>query len=279
MPTTSHSQVAEFLNRCQTASEEQREALLQEASALLQQTMQHGTSFKTLDAPLDLEELEKTFRGIGHNINGIFATIRGMVEITQLKEPNLSPAVDDALKKIDTMIERGEHTTEQTRLYGKVLRVNKTSQPLNVMFRRISNDCRMSFDFPIEYHSQLTDEEGELDLFQMEHLIPQLVKNSLDAIEIAAPETPEIIIETRISGEHQNMLELKISDNGCGIPEENVDKIFIPFFSTKPAHKGIGMGMAIVKQIVHNHDGNIHCETNSEGNTVVRISLPLSQSA
>jgi len=65
---------------------------------------------------------------------------------------------------------------------------------------------------------------------------------------------------------------VEVGDNGMGIVPEDRDKIFLPFFTTKPS--GTGLGMAIVKKIVDLHNGDIILESSPGRGTRVRISLP-----
>ena len=68
-------------------------------------------------------------------------------------------------------------------------------------------------------------------------------------------------------------MELVISDTGKGIPQEDLGKVFDPFFSTK--RKGTGLGLAIVHQIVESHKGEITVESREGEGTTFRILLPL----
>jgi signal transduction histidine kinase len=69
------------------------------------------------------------------------------------------------------------------------------------------------------------------------------------------------------------MIEVTVSDNGPGIPAEVVDRIFSPFFTTKP--QGSGLGLAIVRKIVDAHDGRIDVGPRPGGGTVFRVTLPV----
>jgi signal transduction histidine kinase len=66
---------------------------------------------------------------------------------------------------------------------------------------------------------------------------------------------------------------ITISDNGPGIPAEVIDRIFSPFFTTKP--QGSGLGLAIVRKIVDAHDGRIDVGGRPGGGTVFRVTLPV----
>jgi signal transduction histidine kinase len=64
-----------------------------------------------------------------------------------------------------------------------------------------------------------------------------------------------------------------VADNGPGVPPEVMDRIFSPFFTTKP--QGSGLGLAIVRKIVDAHDGRIDVSERAGGGTVFRVTLPV----
>ncbi|KPJ60977.1 MAG: histidine kinase, partial [Planctomycetes bacterium DG_23] len=75
-----------------------------------------------------------------------------------------------------------------------------------------------------------------------------------------------------------NVLVL-ISDTGKGIPTENMDKIFEPFYTTKPAKEGTGLGLSIVRGIIENHGGKISVQSQVGKGTIFTVSLPLGAEA
>ena len=70
------------------------------------------------------------------------------------------------------------------------------------------------------------------------------------------------------------LVEIKVSDTGCGIPPDEQDRVFQPFFTTK--ERGTGLGLAVVHQIVSHHDGRIDLESEVDKGTTFRLLLPLS---
>ena len=70
-------------------------------------------------------------------------------------------------------------------------------------------------------------------------------------------------------------VETEIADTGAGIPEENMESIFNPFFTTKP--DGVGLGLAIVSKIVDDHGGRISVSSQIGRGATFRISLPLAE--
>ena len=71
---------------------------------------------------------------------------------------------------------------------------------------------------------------------------------------------------------------MKITDNGCGIPRQQLTKIFEPFFSTK-GKKGTGLGLAVVWGIIEKHNGKIEVDSEEEIGTTFTIRLPATEVA
>ena len=76
-------------------------------------------------------------------------------------------------------------------------------------------------------------------------------------------------------GMNDNYILIKISDNGPGIPEEDINNIFEPFFTTKPVGKGTGLGLSVCKSLVLEHNGEINVESSLGEGTTFTIRLPL----
>ncbi len=72
----------------------------------------------------------------------------------------------------------------------------------------------------------------------------------------------------------QDYVKIKITDTGCGIPEENINRIFEPFFSTK-GQKGTGLGLSIIWGIIDNHNGKISVESRVNEGTTFTVQLPV----
>jgi PAS domain S-box-containing protein len=110
------------------------------------------------------------------------------------------------------------------------------------------------------------------DAVRLERVILNLTNNAIEAIndggriEIAAAEK---------SSSDGPGIELTVSDDGCGIPPENIGAIFKPFFTTKQA--GTGLGMAIIQKIIEEHQGQINVESQAGLGTKFTLFLPLNK--
>jgi len=125
-------------------------------------------------------------------------------------------------------------------------------------------------------HAQLTAEVDPglpvmmLDGDQIKQLLVNLVQNGLDAVA----QDGQIAIGVKLR-EGGQAVEIRVSDNGCGIPEEHRAKLFTPFFTTKEASKGTGLGLAIAYGVVKMHSGDISVASEEGKGTVFTVSLPL----
>ena len=83
----------------------------------------------------------------------------------------------------------------------------------------------------------------------------------------------EISIQT--AAEDENAVQITVSDTGCGIPEDRLDDIFEPFFSSK-GEEGYGLGLAAVRTIVEQHEGRVEVQSRAGAGSKFRIVLPVS---
>ena len=83
---------------------------------------------------------------------------------------------------------------------------------------------------------------------------------------------PTVSIQTK---KLNDKVEIKVADNGNGIPQNIIDKIFQPFFTTKPTGEGTGLGLSMSYDIIKAHGGEIKVKTEKEEGTEFIIQLPI----
>jgi two-component system NtrC family sensor kinase len=125
----------------------------------------------------------------------------------------------------------------------------------------------------VVYKSGLTDPEVLIDPDQIMQVLTNLEKNAVDAM----PDGGSLTLETQNGGP---VIEIKISDTGIGIPKENIDKLFTPFFTTKKIGRGTGLGLSLVYGIIKIHKGQIAVKSNADPGkgptgTTFTINLPV----
>ncbi len=139
--------------------------------------------------------------------------------------------------------------------------LNEIIRETLVLFQEAHKEVRFEFiphDLPIL----------NIDRDQMKRVMINLIKNSLAAIE----RDGEINIKTSYDPKLQ-MVRLEVSDNGCGIADEDKGRLFEPYYSTKKS--GTGLGLTIVNAIVADHNGYIRIRDNEPKGTTFLIELPV----
>ncbi len=111
----------------------------------------------------------------------------------------------------------------------------------------------------------------------LEQVLVNLLLNAIDAIEERFLQSQAASKSIHIGVKHkQNTLEIFLKDSGIGIPQENLTKIFDPFYTTKEIGKGTGMGLSVCYNIIMAHGGNISVSSELNRGTTFYITLPLS---
>jgi signal transduction histidine kinase len=122
-----------------------------------------------------------------------------------------------------------------------------------------------------DYDSHLPP--AQIDREQIKQVVLNILLNAIDA----TPENGTITVQTRsfIKPGGEPYVQIEFTDTGCGIPSENLEDIFNPFFTTKAA--GSGLGLSISNQIIQDHKGYIDVESQLERGSSFSINLPVRQ--
>ena len=120
----------------------------------------------------------------------------------------------------------------------------------------------------IENEADDTIIKGDAD--QIKQVFLNIINNACEALE----ECEIKKVKIKISRNAVNIVS-DITDTGCGIPKENLGKLYTPFFTTKKMGKGTGLGLAIVYGIIKMHKGDIRSKSESGVGTTFTISLPI----
>jgi len=107
------------------------------------------------------------------------------------------------------------------------------------------------------------------DLRQIQQALLNLMMNAAEAM----PGGGKLTVEARLS-DKQNLVELRVSDTGIGIPKEHIKDIFVPFFTTKDEGKGVGLGLSVVYGIITRHGGSVEVDSEEGKGATFIVSLP-----
>jgi len=125
-------------------------------------------------------------------------------------------------------------------------------------------------------HVSLTQDVDEntpgiwMEANSMQQVLLNLISNALDAL--AESQQKEIHIEVH---REDDFIQLTVADSGRGLAPESLEKIYEPFFTTKPIGRGTGLGLATSRSIIESHGGNITCESKLGVGTIFKIILPI----
>lgn len=108
------------------------------------------------------------------------------------------------------------------------------------------------------------------DSSQLQQVFLNLLNNALFALK----DSDSAEIRVKAFQEDRNIV-VSVEDNGCGIPPENMEKIFVPLFTTKPPGKGTGLGLSSTYGIVKDFGGDVTVTSQPDVGTVFTVSLPL----
>jgi len=181
------------------------------------------------------------------------------------------PESENKVKKVaDSIIEQIDALTKianEFSNFAKMPRPEEVTMDLLPIIKNVSEVFRQEANCEITIETTLKTVNVKADKDQMIRTFNNLIKNAIQSI----PENKEGKIRIRIKKEEKQFL-IEIEDNGTGIPQDKKPNIFVPYFTTKSA--GTGLGLAMVKQIVENHNGTIYFTTKEGKGTSFTIEFP-----
>jgi len=185
--------------------------------------------------------------------------------------PNKSAAIHDLELGIETIKRRSEGLLKFAETYrnlNKITTPNLTTIYIRDLFEslhQLMEPTLVQKNIELDIVLKDTDLELKADTSLVEQVLINLVVNAMEAVK-DNPE-PQIILSATYSPNRK--IIVKVADNGPGMSEEVMDKIFIPFFSTKK--NGSGIGLSLCKQIMMLHKGNIHVQSRIGEGTVFSL--------
>ena len=212
--------------------------------------------------------------GIAHEINqplsAIMSYCQASLSLLEDEEPNIeliASAIQSAITQADRagkIVRRlREFVSNKKRHHTPVDVNNAVNNALGLSEFDLANqnihlDFRPGANIPLVY----------ADTIQLEQVILNLIRNAIDAMQ-NHPEPAHLQIETRFNADRAC---ITLADNGSGIPEENLSRLFTPFFSTKMT--GMGLGLTICQTIIENFGGRISAFNRAGGGAEFVIELP-----
>ncbi len=210
--------------------------------------------------------------GIAHEIGTPLNIILGNAEYLMI-DVKLGERNYDELKMIVGETNRIAKLIQQLLDFARPQKMRAREVDLNTEVKNVlqllnSQLDKSSIELSLDLRENLPSVFG--DSAQLQEVFVNLIVNAIHSMETGG----QLTITTDMKEGKEETIEVTIADTGCGIPEENLQKIFNPFFTTKEVGKGTGLGLAIAQRIVQDHKGTISVNSTVNKGTVFNLNFP-----
>jgi signal transduction histidine kinase len=237
------------------------------------------TEVKELQAQVELRErmtvLGEMSAGIAHEFRNFMGTILGAAKLAARQVPAKDPS-QESLSAILHVVSDMDHLITQFLNFAKKTELDLSPVPVEQWLKRVVEQAWAQCATP-SHHLEIRCLPNighiSIDEVLMRQALSNLVQNAIEAM----PKGGDLRIATKVMQSHGNRreLELRITDTGLGIPGDRLEKIFLPFYTTKT--KGTGLGLALVHKIILLHNGGIDVESKEGVGTTFRVHLPMGE--
>ena len=207
--------------------------------------------------------------GLAHEIRNPLGAIKGAAEYLDpatLRDADESEFLQVIIEETDRL----NSVVSQFLDYARPFRAHLEPTDINLVVQKTAKLVEAHRGAtPVSLDLEPDIPKLQADGEQLRQVILNLVLNGLEA---SRDRQAPVHIRTRHLPE-RGLVELRVTDRGCGIPTEDLDRVFIPFFTTK--QQGTGLGLAVCQRIIHNHGGSIYPESQVGEGTSFVVQLPL----
>ena len=231
-----------------------------------------------------MESIGRLVSGIAHDLGNLLVPISLGVKVLQQRFDDDEKAVR-TLSMIQNSAQRGSDMVEQVLAFARGVEGERVMLQADTVIDDVRNITDETFPEEIEVDVQVDDDLEPVmgDATQVQQVLMNLCVNARDAmpeggtLSIRAQNTTLDDEDARknIDAEPGEYVCLSVSDTGVGMPDEVIDKIFEPFYTTKPEGEGTGLGLSTAYSIIKGHEGFIDVSSTKGDGTTFRIFLPV----
>ncbi len=219
------------------------------------------------------KELDSFVYSVSHNLRAPLMSVLGLVNLVQIENQKNGYKLDDYFAMMQQSIHKLDETLKEILDYSRNARSELHIEHLDL--RKMIDECfeRMKYiDGSQKIHKSITVEGASLysDAYRLSLILNNLVSNAIKYHD-QKKKTPEIHIHAVID---KAQLQMEFRDNGIGIAEELVKKIFDMFFRATDKSEGAGLGLYIVKETIEKLRGTIQVESMLHQGTTFKIRIP-----
>ncbi len=217
-----------------------------------------------------IESLGVLAGGIAHDFNNLLVGIFGHLDLLKMDLEKINDKdVKEEIEIVENTMERTVKLTNQLLTFSKGGKPNKENVNIISLLKEIVSFSVRGTDIKYEIISNYEKLMLYVDKGQMSQVFSNIIINSIKAIDNSG----RIIVSIDLCRmDNKDYITISIKDNGIGIDKSKIDNIFDPYFTTK--ENGHGLGLAIVRSIVYQHEGSIKVESEEGVGTEFKILLP-----
>jgi iron only hydrogenase large subunit-like protein len=212
--------------------------------------------------------------GVAHEINNPLGTIMMYSGILKKKYQNEDYVFIEDLNLIIEEAKRCKNIVSNLLNFAREGRLRLSEFNVYKLLDDILN--KDLYNSLINYDVKINSFSSEIlitaDYDQLKEVFLNIINNAIEAMEDSSRKNLTI----NLLKQNENII-IEFHDTGCGIKEEYLNKIFVPFFTTKKIGKGTGLGLAIAYGIIKMHNGEISVESKLNQGTVIKITLHINQ--
>lgn len=216
-----------------------------------------------------MEALGRLAGGMAHDFNNVMQAVLALTPwLAQIRgDPDRH---QEGLRELEQQVSRASGLSRQLLLFARGQRARLFRVDLNEIVRDSTALLRRLIRENIRFDLETLDERlfVDADPVQIEQVLMNLVLNGVDAM----PSGGRLLLRT---GRDDGQAWIEVRDTGHGIPAAIRDKVFEPFFSTKDAEHGTGLGLTVTRSIVSSHGGTMELDSREGDGTSFRVALPL----
>lgn len=263
---------------------------LRELNALLEQRVEARSkelqvANEQLRHAQKMEAIGQLTGGVAHDFNNVLQVISGNLQLLALGPAN-DPVAKRRIETAKFATERGAKLSAQLLAFARKQPLKPAPTDLGRVLRTMDDMLRRALGEGISIETIVADGLWNtfVDPFQIENVILNLAINARDAmgghgnltLEISNAMRDEYSTTTEDDVAPGQYVLLAISDTGCGMPPEVVERAFEPFFTTKKEGEGTGLGLSMAFGFVKQSDGHIKIYSKVGSGTTIKIYLPRS---
>jgi two-component system nitrogen regulation sensor histidine kinase NtrY len=210
----------------------------------------------------DIEVLKRVVRLLSHEVNNSLAPVSSLVHSARLIVTS-GERLERLERVFDTIEDRSSHLAEFIAGYASLARLPRPA-PRSIEWKSLVE--KLAVLYPEAVLTAPEGAEGYVDPGQLEQALINLLKNASEAG--GAPSE----VQLRVTPQPDQATELNVLDRGRGFSPDALENALLPFYTTKPG--GSGVGLALVREIVHAHGGRLTLGMQEGGGAAVRVWLP-----